>query len=132
VTSVRGYPLLDLFWTMLYFFIWILWIFLLVRIITDIFRSSDLGGWAKAGWTVLLIVFPFIGALAYLIFRGSDMHIRENRQAAVNQDMFRQYLQQTSGPGTSAADELHKLATLRDNGVLTEEEFKAQKAKILG
>jgi putative oligomerization/nucleic acid binding protein/phospholipase D-like protein len=130
VTTVHGYPLLDLFWTMLYFFIWILWIFLLVRIITDIFRSPDLGGWAKAGWTVLLIVFPFIGALGYLVFRGSDMHTRENRQSA-NEHLLRHYLQ-TSGSGLSTADELHKLAALRDNGVLTDEEFAAQKAKLLG
>jgi Short C-terminal domain/Phospholipase_D-nuclease N-terminal len=131
VTTVHGYPLLDLFWTILYFFVWILWIFLLVRIITDIFRSPDLGGWARAGWTVLLIIFPFIGALAYLILRGSDMHTRENRQSAANEHLLR-YLQQTSGPGVSTADELHKLAALRDNGVLTEEEFAAQKAKLLG
>ncbi len=128
---MHGYPLLDLFWTILYLFLWILWIFLLVRIITDVFRSADLGGWAKAGWTLLLVVFPFIGALAYLIFRGSDMHIRENRQAAANEDLLRHYLRQAAGPGTSTADELHKLAALRDNGVLTEDEFAAQKAKIL-
>jgi hypothetical protein len=128
---VRGYPLLDLFWTILYFFIWILWIFLLFRIITDIFRSPDLSGWAKAGWTLLLIVLPFIGALAYLIFRGSGMHTRENRQAVANEDMLRQYLQRTAGSATSTADELHKLAELRDRGVLTDDEFAAQKAKLL-
>lgn len=129
---MRGYPLLDLFWTMLYFFIWVLWIFLLVRIITDIFRSADLGGGAKAGWTVLLIVLPFIGSLAYLIFRGSDMHTRENRQVTASEDMLRHYARQAAGPGVSTADELHKLAALRDNGVLTEQEFAALKAKVLG
>jgi hypothetical protein len=74
--------------------------------------------------------FPFIGALGYLIFRGSDMHTRENRQSTANEDMLRQYL--NSGPGASTADELHKLAALRENGVLTEDEFAAQKAKLLG
>jgi hypothetical protein len=129
---VHDYPLLNVFWTLLYLFVWILWIFLLIRIISDIFRSHDLGGWGKAGWTLLLIVFPFFGALVYLISRGSDMHNRENRQAIASENALRHYLQQAAGNGTSTADELTKLAALRDQGVLTEEEFAARKAKLLG
>jgi hypothetical protein len=128
---VHGYPLLNLFWTMLWLFLWILWIFLLIRIITDIFRSSDLGGWGKAGWTILLILFPFIGAIAYLVARGGGMHERENRQAQASEQLFRQYVQQAAGPHHSVADELTKLAALRDSGVITEAEFAAQKAKLV-
>lgn len=130
--AVHGYPLFNVFWTLLYLFVWILWIFLLVRIITDVFRSHDLTGWGKAGWTLMLIIFPFFGALVYLIFRGSDMHYRENRSAIANENAVHRYLQQVTGSEPSTADELAKLASLRDLGVLTEEEFAAQKAKLLG
>lgn len=126
-----NYPLLNVFWTLLYLFVWILWIFLLVRIITDIFRSHDLGGWGKAGWTILLIIFPFLGALLYLIVRGADMHTRDVRQVEANQEAVRNYIRQTAGDGTSTADELAKLAQLRDQGVLSDAEFSAQKAKLL-
>jgi hypothetical protein len=130
---VRNYPLLDLFWTILYLFVWIIWIFLLMRIIGDIFRSPDLSGWARGGWVVLLVVLPFFGALAYIIFRGAGMHTRENRQQLVNEDALQRYFQHlgNGGHGHSTADELSKLAALRDQGVLTGDEFAAQKAKIL-
>ena len=75
------YPLLNLFWTMLWLFLWILWIFLLFRIIVDIFRSDDMGGWAKAGWVIFLIILPFLGVLVYLIARGGSMHKRDIAQA---------------------------------------------------
>lgn len=137
---MSNYPLLNLFLTMLYFFLWVLWIFLLIRIVSDVFRSSDLSGWGKAGWTLLLIVLPFIGALAYLVARGSQMHLRENRRLAADDDALRQYFGAQSaaaGPGaaapagTSVADELTKLAGLRDQGVLTDEEFTAEKGHLL-
>ena len=123
------FPLLNIFLTMLWFFLWILWIFLLVRIISDVFRSHDLSGWGKAGWTLFIIVLPFLGALMYLIFRGGSMHTREVQQAQNADEALRTYVRQTTGAGTS--DELAKLAALRDQGVLTPEEFAAQKAKLL-
>jgi hypothetical protein len=129
---MHDYPLLNLFLTLLYFFIWVLWIFLLVRIIGDVFRSPDLSGAGKAGWTLLLIVLPFFGALMYLIIRGSDMHTRENRQAIANEDAVRHYLLHSAGAARhSTADEIAKLAALRDQGVITDEEFAVQKAKLL-
>ena len=129
---MHDYPLLNLFLTLLYFFVWILWIFLLIRIIGDVFRSPDLSGAGKAGWTLLLIILPFFGALMYLIIRGTDMHTRENRQAMASEDALRHYLLASTGAGRhSTADELTKLAALRDQGVITEEEFAAQKAKLL-
>ncbi len=90
---MRDYPLLNLFWTMLWFFLWILWIFLLVRIIGDVFRSHDLSGLRKAAWLILILVLPFVGVFVYLVVRGSDMHTRD----AKAQDDFRSYLEQHSG-----------------------------------
>ena len=125
-----NYPLLNAFLTVFYFFLWLLWLYLLFWIIFDIFRSPDLGGWAKAGWLVLIIVIPFIGVLAYLIARGGNMHERATRQAQADDQAFRSYIQQTAG--TSSADDIDKLAGLRDRGVITEEEFQRGKAKVLG
>ena len=125
------YPLLGVFWTFLFWFIWIAWIFLVFRIFMDIFRSEDLGGWGKALWSLFVIFVPFIGVLVYLIARGHSMHDRDVAQAQQSEAAFRQYVQETAGSG-GAADELDRLAKLRDSGVITAEEFDRQKAKILG
>lgn len=131
LAATQDYPLLNLFWTMLFLFIWIAWIFLLIRIISDIFRSPDLSGVAKAGWTILILILPFIGVLAYLIVRGTGMEQRDHRQAQASEQAFQDYVRQAAGTSSSSAEELTKLATLRDQGVLTPDEFTAQKAKIL-
>lgn len=126
------YPLLNLFWTMLWLFLWILWIFLLFRIILDIFRSDDMGGWGKAGWVIFIIILPFLGVLVYLIARGGSMHRRDVHAAQQADAATREYIRSAAGPSAkSSAEELQKLADLRDRGVLTAEEFDAQKAKIL-
>lgn len=131
ILAEQDYPALNVFWTMLEIFIWILWLFLLFRVIGDIFRSADLSGWAKAAWSLFVIILPFLGVLVYLIARGSKMHEREVQQAQANEDAFRNYVQQAAVPATGTADELTKLATLHDQGVLTDAEFNAQKAKVL-
>jgi ABC-type multidrug transport system fused ATPase/permease subunit len=126
------YPLLGAFWTLLWFFLWIVWIFILFRVIFDIFRSHDLGGWAKAFWLIFVIILPFLGVFVYVIARGKGMSERDMQRAADSEQQFRSYVQQaaaTSGGGT--ADELAKLADLRDKGVISPAEFEAQKAKIL-
>jgi ABC-type multidrug transport system fused ATPase/permease subunit len=125
-----SYPLLDVFWTMLWFFLFFIWIWLLITIFVDLFRSQDLSGWAKAGWVIFVIVLPLLGILFYLIFRGSSMHERAVQQAQQQESEFRQYVQETAQ--TSSADQLSKLADLRDRGVITDEEFAQQKASILG
>ena len=127
--SSSSYPLLNVFWTMFEFFIWVLWFFLLFRIIGDIFRSADLSGWGKAGWSILVILLPFIGIMVYLIARGGGMHTRDVEAAQQADQEMRNYVKQAAGSGPS--DELTKLAALRDKGVLTEQEFTAQKAKLL-
>ncbi len=126
------YPILDFFLTMLYFFLFVIWIWLLIMVFTDIFRSRDLGGWAKALWAIFVIVVPYLGVFVYLIARGGKMHERQAQEAAAQQQAFDQYVQQTAGTaGESTADQLHKLADLKSQGVLTDAEFDAQKAKIL-
>jgi len=124
------YPLLSIFWTMLEFFFFVLWIWLLIYIFMDIFRSHDMGGFAKALWVLFVIILPFLGVLVYLIARGGSMHERAEKQAQEQQKAFDAYVKQTAGASNSA-DELAKLADLKAKGVLTDAEFEAQKAKIL-
>ena len=131
VLASSGYPLLDAFWTMLIFFLW-MWFFLLFWIIFDIFRSDDLGGWGKAGWLIFVIILPFLGVFVYAIARGKEMSEHQLRAAQRQDQAMRQYIRETTGAsGGSSADELAKLAQLRDQGVLTDQEFAAQKAKLL-
>jgi uncharacterized membrane protein YcjF (UPF0283 family) len=127
-----SYPVLDAFLTMLYFFLFIIWIWLLIMVFMDIFRSHDMGGWAKALWVIFIIILPFLGVFVYLIARGGKMHERQAQQAAQQQQAFDQYVKQAAGtPGDSTADQLSKLADLKSQGVLSDAEFDAQKAKIL-
>ena len=130
---MTNYPLLDVFLSMLYFFCWILWIFLLFWIIMDIFRSDDLGGWGKAAWLIFVIFLPLIGVLVYLIARGHSMSDRQARQAKAQDEQFRAYVKEAAGTngGTSQSEELAKLAGLHDQGVLSDQEFEQAKAKIL-
>jgi hypothetical protein len=124
------YPMLGLFWTMLIFFIFFAWLILLFRVFADIFRSRDIGGWSKALWSIFIIVVPFLGVFVYVIARGHSMTARGVDRAQQNEAQFRAYVQDAAGSGGSA-DELQKLAALRDTGVITEQEFAAQKAKLL-
>ena len=127
-----SYPILDIFLTTLYFFIFIIWIWLLFMVFIDIFRSHDMGGWAKALWVIFIIVMPYLGVLVYLIARGGKMHERAAQQAALQQKAFDQYVKQTAGtPGETTTDQLHKLADLKSKGILTDAEFETQKTKIL-
>lgn len=124
------YPLLGLFWTMLYFFIWVAWLMLLFRIFGDIFRNDDMGGFAKAMWSIFVILVPFLGVLIYMVVNGKEMAGRDVERAQAAQNEFQTYVRTVADTG-GAADELTKLAALRDQGVLTEAEFSAQKAKLL-
>ena len=117
---------------MLYFFLFIIWIWLLIMVFMDIFRSHDMGGLAKALWVIFIIILPFLGVFVYLIARGGKMHERAAPQAAQQQKAFDQYVQAGGrDAGASTADQLTKLADLKSQGVLTDAEFEAQKSKIL-
>ena len=130
LASSYSYPLLGAFWTILEIFLWVIWIWILIYIFIDIFRSTDLSGWAKALWFIFVLFIPLIGVLVYLIARGSSMHERAAREAQQQDQAFRSYVQDAAGSG-STADQLAKLADLRDRGVITPEEFEREKAKIL-
>ena len=128
--SSSSYPLLNLFWTMFIFFLWVIWIWILIMVFIDIFRSHDLSGWAKALWVVFVVILPFLGVLVYLIARGSKMHERRRTTGRpAGRRLFAAYVQQAAG--TSTADQLAKLADLRDRGVISAEEFDREKAKVL-
>jgi hypothetical protein len=124
------YPLLNLFWTMLEIFAFVLYFWLLIAIFTDIFRSSDLGGGSKALWVLFVFIVPLFGILIYLIARGGKMHERAAQQAQKQQEAFDSYVKEAAGT-SSTTDELAKLADLKAQGVLSDAEFESQKAKLL-
>ena len=127
-----SYPLLNVFWSMLYFFLWIIWIWILIMVFIDIFRSRDLSGWGKALWFLFVLFIPLIGVLVYLIARGGKMQQHATRDAQQQDQQFRQYVQEAAASSpASTADQLSKLAELRDRGVISAEEFDREKAKVL-
>jgi Short C-terminal domain/Phospholipase_D-nuclease N-terminal len=124
---MSGYPLLDAFWTMFLFFCWVLWIFLVVWILMDIFRSRDISGWGKAGWTILVIFLPLIGILAYEIVHSDHLFGPRDRYPSDAPDEDVAY----RSNGTSSVDELTKLSDLHQRGALSDAEFQREKEKIL-
>lgn len=117
----------DVFLSVLWFCGLFLWIALAVMIFSDLFSDHDLSGWAKAGWTVLIIILPLIGVLGYLIFRGESMRKRQIARAEQNEKAFRNYVQSAA---SSPADDIQKLHELKERGVIDEDEFKNLKAKV--
>jgi hypothetical protein len=124
-------PLLDLFWTMLMVFLFIAWIWLLISVITDVFRDRDTSGWAKAFWALFVTLLPWLGVFVYLIAKGDDMARRRMEDARAADEAARSYIRDAAGGGTSVADELAKLADLRDSGVISDAEFQQQKSSLL-
>lgn len=130
VNLAVDYPLLNMFWTMMLIFLWVLWFMLLFRIIGDIFRDDGLGGWGKAGWTIFVILLPFLGVFVYLIARGRGMGERELLRAQRAEEDFRSYVKQSAGSG-NASEELARLAELKNRGDISAAEFEQAKAKVL-
>ncbi len=130
LASSYSYPLLGAFWTIFEIFLWVIWIWILIYVFIDIFRSRDLSGWGKALWFVFVLFIPLVGVLVYLIARGGKMNERAAQEAQQEDQEFRRYVQQAAGSQNSA-DQLAKLADLRDRGVITTEEFEREKAKVL-
>jgi hypothetical protein len=131
LASSYSYPLLGAFWTIFIIFLWVLWFWILITVFIDIFRSHDLNGLEKTLWFLFVLIIPLIGVLVYLIARGGKMHEHQVRDARAQDDAFRAYVQDAAGTQASPADQLAKLADLRDRGVITPEEFEREKAKIL-
>jgi hypothetical protein len=123
----------QVFLSLLWFFMFFIWIWLLIMVFGDLFRSHDLSGWAKAAWVIGIIIVPYFGVLAYLIARGGKMHEHAVQAAQVQDAAFRQYVQQAAGTsgGRSVADELARLADLKEKGVINDAEFEQLKAKTL-
>ena len=130
LASSYSYPLLGAFWTILEVFLWVLWIWILIYVFIDIFRSHDLSGWGKALWFLFVLFIPLIGVLVYLIARGGKMQERAQQDARQQEKDFRAYVQDAASSATPA-DQLAKLADLRDKGVISAEEFEREKAKVL-
>ena len=130
LASSYSYPLLGAFWTILEIFLWVLWIWILIYVFIDIFRSHDLSGWMKALWFLFVLFIPLIGVLVYLIARGGKMQERAVRDSRQRDQEFRSYVQDAAGSQTTA-DQLAKLADLRDRGIITADEFEREKAKVL-
>jgi hypothetical protein len=125
------YPVLGAFLTMMFFFVWIIWLFLLFRVVIDVFRSDDMGGFAKVLWLVFVIFLPYLGVFVYLIARGHKMTERDIAQAQAQKASMDEYVRSVAGSGGGVAAELEKLSALKDQGVLTQAEFDAQKAQLL-
>ena len=119
-SSSYSYPLLGAFWTIFMIFLWVVWIWVLIWVFMDIFRSQDLSGWAKALWFLFVLFIPLIGVLVYLIARGDSMNERAAQQAQQQDQEFRSYVQQAAADSpANTADQLAKLADLRDRGVIS-------------
>ncbi len=121
----------QVFWSLLWFFLWIIWFWMLIVVFTDIFRSSDLSGWAKALWTIGVVILPYLGVLVYLIARGHKMSEHAAQQNQAQEAQMRQYVQSVAGSSSSAADEISRLHDLQTKGAITPEEFQQAKAKLL-
>ena len=125
------YPFVDVLWTMILFFCWVAWIWLLIVIISDVFRR-DMSGWAKAGWIVFLIVLPFLGALVYVVANGKEMTERRVRDVAASQAHLDDHIRSVAGSGDGgAAGEIQRAKQLLDSGAITQQEFEQLKAKAL-
>jgi ABC-type multidrug transport system fused ATPase/permease subunit len=125
------YPLGGVFLSMLYFFLFFIWIWILITVFMDIFRSPDLNGWTKALWSIFVIIIPFLGVFIYLIARGGKMQERKLQDAAQQKSAFDSYVRETAAGSGDVTSQLTQLADLKAQGVLTDAEFEAQKAKVL-
>jgi hypothetical protein len=125
------YPFLNIFWSMIIFFAWVVWIWMMITILSDVFRRRDMSGWGKAAWTVFLIVLPFLGALIYLVANHDGMADRNVQRAQSAQVEFDDYVKTVAKNGDGPAAEIEKAKSLLDSGAINQSEFEALKAKAL-
>ena len=124
------YPLLQVFWTILIFFAWVAWIWMVIIALGDIFRRRDLSGWGKAAWTIFIVALPFIGVLSYVVVHSGDMAERNAKESKASQAQFDDYVRNVAATDGPAA-EIEKAKGLLDNGTITEGEYDSIKAKAL-
>jgi Short C-terminal domain/Phospholipase_D-nuclease N-terminal len=127
-----GFGTGQVFWSMVWFFLFFIWIWILITVFADIFRSHDMGGLAKTLWVIFVIFLPYLGVFVYLIARGGKMHEHAVEAAQAQDAQMRAYIQSVNPAGGGSADEIARLADLRDKGVISEQEFQTAKAKALG
>ena len=131
------YPFLDIFWTMLIFFFWVIWIWILVTVLIDLFRRHDISGWAKAAWTLFVVFLPYLGVFVYLITQGKEMAERRADEMRASQASFDDYVRNVAGSGSGAgggsgpSDQIAKAKELLDSGAIDQAEFDALKRKAL-
>jgi uncharacterized membrane protein YcjF (UPF0283 family) len=130
VIAATNYPFLDIFWTILIFFAWVIWIWIAVTVLIDLFRRHDISGWGKAAWVIFIIVLPFLGVLVYLIAYHTGMAERNEKHAKRSQAQFDDYVRQAAG-SDSPATQIAKAKELLDSGTIDQAEFDAIKAKAL-
>jgi hypothetical protein len=128
IPMAADYPFLDVFWSMIIFFFWVIWIWIVVTVLIDIFRRSDIGGFAKAMWVIFVVILPWLGVLIYLIAQHDGMRERSIRQAEQQKQQFDQYVREAAG---GSADEISKAKQLLDSGAISQDEFERLKAKAL-
>ena len=124
------YPFMDVLWSMIIFFFWVIWIWIVITVLIDVFRRHDIGGFAKALWVIFVVILPWLGVLVYLIVEHDGMRDRSVQQAQAQRAQFDDYVRDAAGSGGSAA-EIAKAKELLDSGAITQEEFAALKAKAL-
>jgi hypothetical protein len=122
------YPFMDVLWSMIIFFFWVIWIWIVITVLMDVFRRHDIGGWAKAAWTIFVVILPWVGVLIYLIAEHDGMRERGMKQAQAQQQEFDEYVRDAAG---GSVGEIAKAKELLDSGTITQEEFEAIKAKAL-
>jgi len=128
--TAADYPFLDVFWSMIIFFFWVIWIWIVITVLIDIFRRNDIGGWAKAAWVIFVVILPWLGVLIYLIAQHDGMQKRSMDQALAQRRALDEHVRDAAGGGSAA--EIAKAKELLDAGAITQAEFDALKAKALG
>ena len=129
MVMAADYPFMDVFWSIIIFFFWVIWIWIVITVLIDVFRRQDIGGWGKAAWVVFVVILPWLGVLVYLIVEHDGMRERSLKQAQAQRREFDDYVRDTTGGGSAA--EIAKAKELLDSGAITQEEFDRLKAKAL-
>jgi hypothetical protein len=127
--TAADYPFLDVFWSMIIFFFWVIWIWIVITVLIDIFRREDIGGWAKAAWVIFVVILPWLGVLIYLIAQHDGMQKRSMDQALAQRRALDEHVRNAAGGGSAA--EIAKAKELLDAGAITQAEFEALKTKAL-
>ena len=125
------YPFFDVFWTILIFFMWVIWLWILVTVLMDLFRRHDIGGWGKAAWTLFVVVLPYLGVFAYLITQGKEMAERKNAEMQASRASFDSYVRDVAAANGGPGDQIAKGKQLLDEGAIDQAEFEALKRKAL-